>query len=169
MRYIGHRDPRPQHLLAAAEPIGETAGNAHHVTTRLRQRRRCPVLRGLAAHAADLRADRNSARGVTGVLLYQSGSFMQVLEGEPAIVEQIFAKIQRDPRHRDVLVLLRGNIETRNFGDWSMGFVDVRASAIVLPGFRAGGDFHDLVGDTRSIERVIRGFRDGGWHQTQTA
>lgn len=112
---------------------------------------------------------RNSARGVTGVLLYQSGSFMQVLEGEPAIVEGIFAKIQRDPRHRDVLVLLRGDIETRNFGDWSMGFVDVLASAITLPGFRSGKAFQDLVGDTKSIERVVRGFRDGRWQQTQTA
>lgn len=112
--------------------------------------------------------DRNTARGLTGLLLYKAGSFMQVLEGEPSTVEETFAKIQRDPRHRDVRTLWRGDIEAGNFVDWSMGFVDVVASAIALPGFRSGEDFQDLVGDTQAIERVIGGFRDGRWQQMQT-
>ena len=111
---------------------------------------------------------RNTARGITGVLLYQNDSFMQALEGERAVVEEIFAKIQRDPRHRDVRVLSRAVVASRNFGDWSMGFVDVRAAAIALPGFRSDAEFQDLAGDTASIQRVIDGFRDGSWQQLQT-
>lgn len=112
---------------------------------------------------------RNTARSVTGMLLYQTGSFLQVLEGEPETVESLFAKIECDPRHHHVHVLSRSDLQIRNFGDWSMGFVDVRASAMALPGFRSGDDFRDLVGDVQSIERVIGGFRDGCWQRMQTA
>jgi hypothetical protein len=120
-------------------------------------------LRALLAFART----RNAARGVTGMLLYQSGVFLQVLEGDRATVEATFAKIELDRRHRDVVTLWHGDIESRNFGDWSMGFVDVGAAAMALPGFRADMDLLDLVGDARSIERIVRGFRDGGWRQMQ--
>ena len=65
---------------------------------------------------------KNAAKGVTGLLLYQDGSFIQALEGEAAAVEELFREIAADPRHSGVLVLSRGEIERRSFADWSMGF-----------------------------------------------
>jgi hypothetical protein len=116
-------------------------------------------LRDLLAKARD----NNTRAGITGALLHQEGSFLQVLEGPPEAVEPLFAKIGRDPRHLRVTMLARNQIEAANFPDWSMGFVDVKNSARLLPGFRHVGDLTGLVGDTHAIERVIQSFRGGRW------
>lgn len=71
-----------------------------------------------------LRASRanNPAVGVTGALLYSGGNFMQVLEGPPDAVEGVYERVQRDPRHRGVITLLRQEVEERAFPEWAMGF-----------------------------------------------
>lgn len=67
----------------------------------------------------------NAAAGISGMLLYKSGNFIQVLEGSKSAVESTFAKISRDTRHRGCLVLLRAQQEQRDFEEWSMGFYDM--------------------------------------------
>ena len=64
----------------------------------------------------------NAACGVTGALLFNAGCFAQVLEGPLAAVERTFERIQRDPRHTEVMVLQLGPIEKRGFPAWSMAF-----------------------------------------------
>ncbi|MGI2260346.1 BLUF domain-containing protein [Shewanella sp. GXUN23E] len=66
----------------------------------------------------------NASLGISGVLLYQSGSFVQLLEGEEPAVRELFNKIKRDPRHSRVTQLYAGYLLERHFADWSMGFVD---------------------------------------------
>ena len=78
---------------------------------------------------------RNDALGVTGMLLYHEGAFLQVLEGEEQTVGQLFERISEDPRHRRVAVLLRRRVDARQFGEWSMGFMDVKGVAEALPGY----------------------------------
>jgi len=63
----------------------------------------------------------NVKAGITGILLYIEGGFMQVLEGEANAVTETFARISRDRRHWNANVLLDRNVP-RAFGDWSMGF-----------------------------------------------
>lgn len=76
-------------------------------------------------------SQRNNARvGVTGALIFNLGVFGQVLEGPTDAVEEIFDRIQSDPRHHDVAVLDLRRIETQTFPQWSMGFVGLdQASA----------------------------------------
>ena len=69
----------------------------------------------------------NAALGVTGMLLYLDGGFLQVLEGEDAAVSEIYAKIRRDERHWNVKALLDREAP-RSFGTWSMGFASPSAS-----------------------------------------
>ncbi|HTL52025.1 MAG TPA: BLUF domain-containing protein, partial [Planctomycetota bacterium] len=52
--------------------------------------------------------ERNTKRGITGILLYKDGNFMHVIEGEQTVVETLSAKIAKDPRHHTILSLLRG-------------------------------------------------------------
>ena len=79
---------------------------------------------------------RNKAVGLTGMLIYDAGMFLQMLEGEESVVLERFGRIKADPRHRDVTVLLRSEAdETRRFGDWSMGFADVTGASQILKGF----------------------------------
>lgn len=79
----------------------------------------------------------NNARvDVSGILLYKEGNTMQLLEGERDAVLALYERIARDPRHRGLLRLLEGPIETRQFADWSMAFHDLGApEAQALPGY----------------------------------
>ena len=63
----------------------------------------------------------NAKRGITGMLLYKDGNFMQVLEGEETAVRSIYAKISGDPRHKGEILLQQGTEEERQFLGWSMG------------------------------------------------
>jgi hypothetical protein len=110
----------------------------------------------------------NTTLGVSGMLLHQTGSFMQVLEGDKATIEPLYAKIGKDPRHERVVLLKRSDIDQRNFADWSMGFVDVRGTAKSLPGFRKIGDLTGLIGDSAAIQSVVASFRDGRWRHAAT-
>ncbi len=66
---------------------------------------------------------RNNTRdGVSGMLLYDAGNFVQFLEGPPDAVEAAWRRIQRDQRHKGVIVASDKPAKTRLFPDWSMGF-----------------------------------------------
>jgi len=82
-----------------------------------------------------LRASRrnNPALGVTGMLLFMNGEFMQALEGPDDNVRELYAKLQRDPRHTDCRMLREGPIEAREFPDWSMGFHDLTDAGAARP------------------------------------
>lgn len=68
---------------------------------------------------------KNEAAGLTGMLLYKGGNFMQVLEGPEPVVKQAFERISTDPRHHRILVLYKGEAKDRQFSDWSMGFANL--------------------------------------------
>jgi hypothetical protein len=79
---------------------------------------------------------RNKALGVSGMLVFHDGTFLQALEGEKRAVNEIFASILSDRRHHDIDVLHRGpGFDQRVFGDWSMGFADFTGAADILKGF----------------------------------
>lgn len=88
--------------------------------------------------------DLNVRIGVTGVLSFHSGMFLQVLEGPETAVDTTFARISGDPRHHDLHVLARTPIQARAFGAWSMAFVGPPAN--VVPLF----DCLEMSGRTRS-------------------
>ena len=64
----------------------------------------------------------NAARGVTGMLAYIGGNFLQVIEGTEEAIDELLTKISDDPRHKRLLILVREPIKVRSFVDWSMGF-----------------------------------------------
>lgn len=66
---------------------------------------------------------RNNARtGVTGLLIYSHGFFLQVLEGLDHQVDQTFDRIQRDERHSACQLVQEKTIFEPDFGEWKMGF-----------------------------------------------
>jgi len=69
--------------------------------------------------------ERNKKTGVTGMLLYKDGQFMQVLEGEAEAVTATFSRISTDPRHHGIMVLVKGAVQERRFPNWSMAFRDL--------------------------------------------
>jgi hypothetical protein len=67
----------------------------------------------------------NPGLGVTGVLCFSGGLFMQVLEGGRSVVNRIYNSIAADPRHTDVELLSYDEISERGFAGWSMGQVNL--------------------------------------------
>lgn len=65
----------------------------------------------------------NATKGITGALVYAEGFFLQILEGDRVTLEDLMAKISRDPRHEAVTVLRRGETPFAIFGDWKMGYI----------------------------------------------
>jgi len=90
-------------------------------------------------------ARHNTPQDVTGMLLYSGGTFMQVLEGEEAAVDETYQRICADPRHHSSFLLTRDLIKERNFAAWSMGFrrlneSDATAKPSFAPFFQDGFD-----------------------------
>lgn len=56
------------------------------------------------------------------MLLYSGGNFFQILEGEKNSVEELYAKITKDERHTDCIMIDESEIKDRTFPNWSMGF-----------------------------------------------
>ena len=67
----------------------------------------------------------NPSTGVTGVLCYSGGIFLQVLEGGRSAVNKLYNRIGADPRHTNVELLLYEEIGERRFASWSMGQVNM--------------------------------------------
>ena len=79
-------------------------------------------------------ARNNAARDISGMLLYAHGSFLQILEGAPAAVDETYERVSRDPRHKNIFLLEREPIAERSFARWSMGFKRLgSADAIAHP------------------------------------
>ncbi len=80
-----------------------------------------------------LSVENNRRDQITGVLLYLSGLFFQVLEGEEDNLDKLFAKISQDKRHTDVLCLKMENFITdRRFPDWAMKIINLDKNTDVL-------------------------------------
>jgi hypothetical protein len=67
----------------------------------------------------------NLTCGITGILCYGGGIFLQAIEGGRMPVSELYGHIQRDPRHKDVALLHYEEISERRFGGWTMGQVNL--------------------------------------------
>jgi hypothetical protein len=86
----------------------------------------------------------NQEHGLSGMLLYLEGKFlnqiegrfMQVLEGGEEDVIRVFERIKKDRRHHDIIVLDQSPVSQSNFVTWSMGFKSIKLEAFkTLPGY----------------------------------
>lgn len=77
--------------------------------------------------------DHNPSTGVTGVLCYGGGIFLQAIEGGRMAISELYGHIQRDVRHKDVVLLHYEEITERRFAGWTMGEVNMtRINASIL-------------------------------------
>ena len=67
----------------------------------------------------------NIANGITGILCFGGGLYLQAVEGGRTQVNELYGHIVRDPRHRDVVLLYYQEISDRRFGGWTMGQVNL--------------------------------------------
>lgn len=74
------------------------------------------ALESLAAEAASLNFDR----GVTGYLYFENDRFVQYIEGDEDIIDELMEVIARDERHRVLHSVVEENLKERRFPSWHM-------------------------------------------------
>jgi len=67
-------------------------------------------------------SDYNSTVGITGLLLFKGGVFLQLLEGNKVEVDKLYAKILSDPRQKDAKTLLTKTAQKRICPEWTMNY-----------------------------------------------
>ena len=112
----------------------------------------------------DIIRTNNKKLNVTGMLLYDDGSFFQVLEGDKAAVNSLFNIIEKYPRHSKVSKIVEEPIVSRSFSEWTMGYSDV--SIKELKQIKALNDF--LQKTTVSLNwiralKLLNEFKNGKW------
>jgi hypothetical protein len=105
---IHQLDSRVQHLLYRSKA-------AHPLTT------------GELAHLVEQSQRLNAEYDITGLLCYSSdGYFVQVIEGSAQAVHALYARIQQDTRHQQVVTLSDKPSPARWFPDWTMALVEAQ-------------------------------------------
>lgn len=115
----------------------------------------------------DTAKHNNEKIDITGMLLYCEGSFLQILEGEPKTVNELFNKIGRDPRHADTIKIIEESIEERRFPDWSMGFKGItKKDFLSVEGLNDFYRFNRCLTqlDESRAKTVLQAFSEGRWH-----
>ena len=110
----------------------------------------------------------NVARNLTGMLLYGNGTFLQVIEGDDAVVDQLVETISADPRHTTIQMLGRRPIERRQYSEWSMGFERVTDAGLQqVEGLRDFGasDFNldFLTRNQAVVDTLMERYRSPHW------
>lgn len=100
---------------------------------------------------------KNARLGITGMLLFQHGNFMQVLEGSRDAVSSLMDSIRADSRHTNVVVIQETERPEREFADWTMGFHHIEESTSRIPGF---SEFIDLPLDGARFEKDPKAARN---------
>jgi hypothetical protein len=118
-----------------------------------------------------LLARRNNDRdAITGMLLYEDGTFLQVLEGENDVVEATYQRIAADKRHHKIMLIARFEVDHRSFHDWEMGFFDASGGKLLqLPGYsnflsKRSVELENLEDGDKARE-VLLNFKLGAWHR----
>lgn len=114
--------------------------------------------------------EKNKKRGITGMLLYGNGTFLQAIEGEDDLIDELVAKIKDDPRHEEIQMLHRRPIDAREYAEWSMGFElvseadlsDVEGLANFAPD---DFTFEYLAGHDPIVDSLLEHYREPHWDQ----
>lgn len=79
---------------------------------------------------------KNTAKNITGLLLYSEGVFIELLEGDKMEVILAYKKIEIDREHKNLIILSTGESTGRIFPDWSMGYTaDNKTSVQKMSGY----------------------------------
>jgi hypothetical protein len=108
----------------------------------------------------------NRVLGISGMLVYLDGYFLQVLEGRRECVRDLYAKIEPDRRHSGAKVLIESDIAKPAFPDWSMGFRKASRDDLYMAGFcaltRRALDGRTGRADAKILRTIVKTFYRAG-------
>lgn len=109
---------------------------------------------------------KNASLGVTGMLLFENGSFFQILEGQESAVDDLYKTIAQDNRHEKCVTIIREPIAKRSFAEWTMGLGGANAQEldkmVGLNDFFSSGKSFEGTSPGRA-KKLLEAFRQGRW------
>jgi len=111
----------------------------------------------------------NQELEITGILLYTGSNFFQVLEGKESDIRFVFEKIKSNPKHSDIVVILKEAISKRSFEEWNMAYTRVSPDEIRdIVGYQ---DIDNLSSSLPLFEeskarKILSAFQSGYWKST---
>lgn len=113
--------------------------------------------------------ENNISMQVTGILLFNGTEFFQVLEGEEHVIDPLFRHICDDPRHADVVELMRDYSAYRRFSDIGMTLFDLQK----IDKKKLADDIRHMnqvqcrdLPDDRVFRFIKRFIDQGGWYRS---
>jgi hypothetical protein len=92
----------------------------------------------------------NTLDNITGILMHREGCFLQVIEGESNVINNLVTRLKRDARHNEFKIIFDSSVNNRFFSNWAMGCADFDQPELsLIPGIRT-----DL-SDPKVIESLI--------------
>lgn len=117
----------------------------------------------------DVARSNNKKLNVSGMLLFEDGSFFQVLEGQRAVIDKLYESILADKRHQNMSKILYQDAEKRLFSDWTMGYADIPKRELNkiegLNDFFVGKTCYTDLDEGRA-KTLLEAFAEGRWRNT---
>lgn len=109
--------------------------------------------------------ERNKRNGITGMLLFKDGRFIQLLEGQEENVQKVYCSIARDERHHSVQLLWSRYVQYREFPDWTMGFqnvddLDLSALEGYTPFLKRDFRYENFLENSTDVHAMLLAFRE---------
>lgn len=111
---------------------------------------RKPLSRDELATLLEKSRVNNERDGVTGMMLYRDGLFIQALEGPAAAVSDLMGRIRKDSRISSCDVIDEGNTGERIFSEWRMAFRNLDD-----PGIASHPGFSDFMNAPRTAPKSL--------------
>lgn len=98
----------------------------------------------------------NAANDLTGMLMFNSRIFLQVLEGDREQVNRLYNTLEKDPRHANLMILKYERIHSRQWAQWSMSFAPASASnrAVYLK-YSVNSQFNPYLMEGDAVEEMM--------------
>lgn len=77
----------------------------------------------------------NPTHDITGLLIFRGGRYFQVIEGSDLMVDALFEKIKRDPRHENILLMTEFSTSKRCFEGSGLKLSNGKAQDVQLLNF----------------------------------
>ncbi|MDR6302042.1 BLUF domain-containing protein [Mesonia maritima] len=68
---------------------------------------------------------KNNNAHINGLLLFSNGSFLQIIEGESSIIDNLWKNINYDRRHFNLIKIFEQDVVQENFEDYHSDFVSI--------------------------------------------
>jgi hypothetical protein len=79
---------------------------------------------------------RNAQLDITGHLIFDGEFFTQWVEGPSTALDALWQSLQKDERHREIMLITRTPIDQRRFSEWHMAFSSYASlNGENMPGF----------------------------------